>query len=621
MVLSAGDAYGEQWGTRKEELERDIAEEEERIVRMRRAVDPQDAALASGEPVQGWFRQRMSSVFKTVSSKSKSQAAPAAHVEGEWTHGRPTPSGSGGTHATDASPSAVRAVASWLVGAAAPRPVAAPLPEVVAPPGIVSPPVWEDERTASATNVVGRTAPPPPVAASPENTEEHEDTLTTAPPARRRSTLPVEEHLASRAPSFARASAAPAPRASSASAAPVADAQLATAGRAPRASASAAPGVDAAPAPLSSPAAVVAAVPSVRQNIAVGVDAQQAVAAPAPRAPSPPVPAPPRQRPPAEQPRQAVHTGSAPRVDVSYAAPDSGPLESSAPLAAAVAVAAAGGAVESRRAGRGRGEGNKSGSKSGRSRGWRREGRWALANLVNRGGVDACFSCFCLPVCIRESPSLFGKEIGTIEPGEYVEVVDSKFSWNSRWLKLRFWVDFSTFPLRSFRWSKEAWVGGKELLGRADAYPGGIDPPISSSSDSGRALPAARWVVAAPGGVEVQTGAAATAAVASSRSFREVLLVSHQENGWVKLAARGSSGALGRHLGGEEWVRVRGGGQGGRAERVLPLVEAQKVVEDWVVTWPGGITVRATPSFSAPRVGGSTPPPPLLSSPRTAPSL
>jgi hypothetical protein len=43
MVLSVEDAYGDsgRWGTRKLELEREIAEEEEHIARIRRAVDPQ----------------------------------------------------------------------------------------------------------------------------------------------------------------------------------------------------------------------------------------------------------------------------------------------------------------------------------------------------------------------------------------------------------------------------------------------------------------------------------------------------------------------------------------------------------------------------------------------------
>jgi len=105
----------------------------------------------------------MSSVFRGL---SKSQAAPAAHVEGEWTHGR-RPSGHGGTHAQDASPSAVRALASWLVGAAAPPPV------VVAPPAVDTIPRVRDEERAPSVGV-GHTVTPP--IAAPREEERESDT-------------------------------------------------------------------------------------------------------------------------------------------------------------------------------------------------------------------------------------------------------------------------------------------------------------------------------------------------------------------------------------------------------------------------------------------------------------
>jgi hypothetical protein len=115
MVLSAERDFGnsQRWGTRKMELEEEIALEEARMEQMRRAVDRQDADPPSDHPVSGaGFRQRIGNVFRRFSKSGSAPAAPE-RVSGEWTHG-------GARVAERESQPPVKAVTSWLVETAAP---------------------------------------------------------------------------------------------------------------------------------------------------------------------------------------------------------------------------------------------------------------------------------------------------------------------------------------------------------------------------------------------------------------------------------------------------------------------------------------------------------------------
>ena len=527
MVLSAERDFGnsQRWGTRKMELEEEIALEEARMEQMRRAVERQDADPQSDHPVsEVGFRQQIGNVFRRFSKSGSAPAAPE-RVSGEWTHGR-------ARVAERESQPPVKAVTSWLVETAAPsafeemrRDEERRVQEAVEA-------VWEEREQLHAA------------AAAAPHQERAGRAVSPAPPKGDTSSpAPPKGDTSSPAPGISVSAFGEVEVAESSSASPIASERAPE----PRPPSAAAPAQFAQELPLAAPT---------RENPTERHERWGSEVAPAQQhraalQPKPPASASPP--PAAAGAREAPHRAAGPRGAEAPAAPGA---------------------------------------------------------LVSTSGAQLWRVVCDSKVRVRAGASRLARDIGTLEPGEHVEVVDARFHWGARWLRLRFWADFATFPAKRFSWHSEAWVcqelPGRALLARADEYPGGVPPPAgggAGADGADGADGAERWVVAAHNGVKVHTAPAASAPATSSRAFREVLFVAaHAARGgaagWLRLAPRGSGGA-------EEWVQVLGGDRlGGRTEQVVGLAEAVAVVEDWVVTWPGGVTVRAAPDFRAPRVGG-----------------